>query len=517
MSQPHDQSAQPHPEAPASTPADLLHLSPDEREAHWYRHQYVGAGVRQLSFRAVAVGSVLGSLMSIAALYTTLKIGWSFGVAITACVLSYVSWNALRALSGNRLSQMTMLENNCMQSTASAAGYSTGSTISTAVAATLLITGEHFHWTVLVPFVLLSGLLGVFLAIPMKRQMINIEQLRFPSGIAAAETLRSLYSGGRESLQRAYALVIALALGAVVGVLKSPQGVPGIPADFVFVDITAISITTGNAQDFVAVRVYTDVSPEITINTAGGNSDVIVEYAVPSSLSLVASNVTVTGGTASDKVAFLVDSQAASFAANWTVNHGNGANETIATINSTEPTDALAINLNTNAGTGTDKADLFIISNAAMLDVAFGGNLGSNTDSASFVIDGLGAASTNTAFNMNMGTGNDAFNAEILSRGGSTNTSGTVAGSDGLDTLVFKLEGDGNLNTQFDGGNGNDLVDFSLKGSLAGRPRLLGGAGNDELKLTLDGPLTLEPFFDGGTGFDIAIGFGTFVNVEQIN
>lgn len=226
MSQPHDQPGQPNPATPASAaPADLLSLTPDEREAYWYRHQYVGAGVRQLSFRAVAVGSVLGSLMSIAALYTTLKIGWSFGVAITACVLSYVSWNVLRKLSGNRLSQMTMLENNCMQSTASAAGYSTGSTISTAVAATLLITGEHFHWTVLVPFVLLSGLLGVFLAIPMKRQLINIEQLRFPSGIAAAETLRSLYSGGRESLQRAYALVIALALGAIVGVLKAPQGV----------------------------------------------------------------------------------------------------------------------------------------------------------------------------------------------------------------------------------------------------------------------------------------------------
>ena len=35
------------------------------------------------------------------------------------------------------------------------------------------------------------------MAIPMKRQMINIEQLRFPSGIAAAETLRAEGFGGR--------------------------------------------------------------------------------------------------------------------------------------------------------------------------------------------------------------------------------------------------------------------------------------------------------------------------------
>ena len=40
----------------------------------------------------------------------------------------------------------------------------------------------------------------------MKRQMINSEQLPFPSGIAAAETLRSLYAQGKESVLKARAL-----------------------------------------------------------------------------------------------------------------------------------------------------------------------------------------------------------------------------------------------------------------------------------------------------------------------
>ena len=105
----------------------------------------------------------------------------------------------LRALSGGRLSQMTILENNCMQSTASAAGYSTGGTIGTAFGALLLIEGMHQPWYVVASFALFTAALGVFLAIPMKRQMINQEQLKFPSGIAAAETLRSLYSQGRGS------------------------------------------------------------------------------------------------------------------------------------------------------------------------------------------------------------------------------------------------------------------------------------------------------------------------------
>jgi uncharacterized oligopeptide transporter (OPT) family protein len=197
--------------------------TPEEIERQWFEQVYTGRGdcQKQLTLRAVLMGGVLGMFMSISNLYTTLKLGSLFGVAITACVLSYVIWNALRALSGGKLSPMSILENNCMQSTASAAGYSTGNTIATAFGALLLIEGVHQPWHIVAPFTLFTAALGVFLAIPMKRQMVNQEQLKFPSGIAAAETLRSLYSKGAEALQKAYALIIALAAGGLVGLLRS--------------------------------------------------------------------------------------------------------------------------------------------------------------------------------------------------------------------------------------------------------------------------------------------------------
>jgi putative OPT family oligopeptide transporter len=197
--------------------------TPEEIERQWFEKVYRGRGdsMKQLTLRAVLMGGILGMFMAISNLYTTLKLGWSFGVAITACVLSFVIWNAIRALFGHHVSQMTILENNCMQSTASAAGSSTGSTIATAFGALLLIQGVHQPWYIVGPFALLTAALGVFLAIPMKRQMINHEQLKFPSGIAAAETLRSLYSKGAEALRKAYALLIALAAGGVVGLLRS--------------------------------------------------------------------------------------------------------------------------------------------------------------------------------------------------------------------------------------------------------------------------------------------------------
>src|ERR1043166_2069938 len=197
--------------------------TPEEIERQWFEKIYTGRGdsQKQLTLRAVLMGGVLGMFMSISNLYTTLKLGWAFGVAITACVLSYVIWNAVRAVSGGRLSEMSVLENNCMQSTASAAGYSTGATIGTAFGALLLIEGTHRPWYVVAPFAFFTAALGVFLAIPMKRQMVNHEQLKFPSGIAAAETLRSLYSKGSEAMRKAWALLISLAIGGLVGLLRT--------------------------------------------------------------------------------------------------------------------------------------------------------------------------------------------------------------------------------------------------------------------------------------------------------
>jgi uncharacterized oligopeptide transporter (OPT) family protein len=197
--------------------------TPEEIERQWFEKIYTGRGDRQkqLTLRAVLMGGVLGMFMAVSNLYTTLKLGWAFGVAITACVLSYVIWNAIRSLSGGRLSQMTLLENNCMQSTATAAGYSTGAAIAVAFGALLLIEGVHQPWPVVAGYTVFTAALGVFLAIPMKRQMVNQEQLKFPSGIAAAETLRSLYSHGAEATKKARALLVALAAGGMVGFLRA--------------------------------------------------------------------------------------------------------------------------------------------------------------------------------------------------------------------------------------------------------------------------------------------------------
>ena len=192
---------------PSDLPVEGFRGTPEEIERQWYEKVYRGRGdsMLQLTWRAVLMGSVLGGVLSLTNLYIGLKAGWGFGVAITACILSYAIWTALHR-GGIARTPMTILENNCMQSTASSAGYSTGGTLISAFAAYMLINNSTMSLPDMLAWVFCLSVLGVTMAIPMKRQMINVEQLRFPSGIAAAETLHALHSVGESGMRSARAL-----------------------------------------------------------------------------------------------------------------------------------------------------------------------------------------------------------------------------------------------------------------------------------------------------------------------
>jgi putative OPT family oligopeptide transporter len=197
-------------------PVAGLKGTPEEIERAWYEQVYRGRGdsMAQLTWRAVLMGSCLGGVLSLTNLYIGLKAGWGFGVAITACILSYAIWTSLLKVGLVR-TPMTILENNCMQSTASSAGYSTGGTLISAFAAYMIVNDQPLSVPLMLAWVLFIAVLGVTMAIPMKRQMINIEQLRFPSGIAAAETLRALHAKTSHGLRAAKALGFAALIAAI--------------------------------------------------------------------------------------------------------------------------------------------------------------------------------------------------------------------------------------------------------------------------------------------------------------
>lgn len=203
---------------------------PEAIERYWYEHVFVGEGVPQLTIRSAIIGMIIGGIMSLSNLYVGLKTGWGMGVTITATILAFTLFKAIqwvakakifdyilpkRLLMGLR-SEFSILENNAMQSAASAAGYIATAGLISSIPALMMTSGQRLTPLQLGLWMATLSMLGVFVAIPMKRNMINIEQLRFPTGIATATTLKSMHAEGDESIVQAKALGIAGLLGAVV-------------------------------------------------------------------------------------------------------------------------------------------------------------------------------------------------------------------------------------------------------------------------------------------------------------
>ncbi|NOU30410.1 MAG: OPT/YSL family transporter [Polyangiaceae bacterium] len=209
-----------------------LEIAPEEvqkfTETEWYERAYRG-DVPQLTLRAVAMGTFLGFFLSFTNIYIGLKTGWFLGVNLTACILSFTFSTSLHK-SGLWKTPMSILENTCMVSTASSAGYATGNSLVSAIPAMLMLTvtvanpgGTHKPWWVLGPWVFFLAILGVTIAIPLKRSLINRERLKFPSGTAAAVTLQGLYSRGEEALAKARVLGAFAVVSAVWKVLTDLQ------------------------------------------------------------------------------------------------------------------------------------------------------------------------------------------------------------------------------------------------------------------------------------------------------
>ena len=224
---------------PAADPA--APRTPEQIERDWFENVYQGDKQKQLTARAVIMGMLLGMIMACSNVYIGLKAGWSMGVTITSAVLAFTIFQAISGTIGplmvkaHRLpliggffqwlwptNHYSILENNCLQSTAGAAGSMTSAGLVNAIPALMMLSaasipqdfGTRCLW--LIPWVMVISMMGVFLAVPTKRQMINVEGLRFPTGTAAAATLRALHTKGGEAARQAQALSLAGLLGAVV-------------------------------------------------------------------------------------------------------------------------------------------------------------------------------------------------------------------------------------------------------------------------------------------------------------
>ena len=198
------------------TPEQVRDWTREQKDRWWLENIWRG-DMPQLTLRSALTGFLLGGVLSATNLYVGAKTGWTLGVGLTSVILAFAIHRALSQL-GTR--DMTILENNCVQSIATSAGYMTSPLVA-GLAAYMWVQNEIIPWWQIVVMVSMMALMGVLVAFPMKRRFINDEQHPFPEGRACGVVLDTLYtSAARQAgVLKARALAGAAVFAGVVTML----------------------------------------------------------------------------------------------------------------------------------------------------------------------------------------------------------------------------------------------------------------------------------------------------------
>ncbi|MEX2186820.1 MAG: OPT family oligopeptide transporter [Pirellulales bacterium] len=192
----------------------------EEKDRWWLANVYKG-DMPQLTIRSAITGMMLGGVLSLTNLYIGAKTGWTLGVGITSVIMAFAMFRTLQFTLNVR--EFTILENNCMQSIATAAGYMTAPMISS-LAAYMLVTGTVVPMYHTMIWIIAIALLGVLFAFPLKRRFINDEQHAFPEGRAAGVVMDALHnSDAKEGVFKAKLLAVCGVASAVIELFKEPD------------------------------------------------------------------------------------------------------------------------------------------------------------------------------------------------------------------------------------------------------------------------------------------------------
>ena len=167
------------------------------------------AHIREFTPRSVIVGLAVALLIGASYPYVVLKFGFGPNISVVSAFFGFIALG-LASRNYNRW------ENNIVQTAGTTAGQI--AFLCWLLAAFDIMAADpasgfdvHLTWQQTFVWLSASGLLGVFLAVPLRKHFIEDENLPFPDGMAAGETLIMLDSRGEEGRKSAFAMIGALA------------------------------------------------------------------------------------------------------------------------------------------------------------------------------------------------------------------------------------------------------------------------------------------------------------------
>ncbi len=219
----------------AAPPPGILPPEPDE---HASASMPAGGGYREVTLLAIVVGVLIGIVMNASITYAGLKIGFTIGGSAIAAVLGFGILKILR--------KGTVVETNIVQTVASAVNTSNSGVIFTVPVLILLgftLSASDANFWLLTLAAIAGAILGTVFIIPLRKQMIDIDRLRFPSAVGVSTILKSPGAG----IQKFLVLVAGIAIGAAVYL---PAALPAIK--------NPVAVEVGEANEGSALAVLID-------------------------------------------------------------------------------------------------------------------------------------------------------------------------------------------------------------------------------------------------------------------
>jgi putative OPT family oligopeptide transporter len=157
----------------------------------------------EVTLKVVVLSILLSVVLSAANAYLGLFAGMTISASIPASVISMAAFRLF--------SKSNILENNIVQTVASAGESVAAGVIFTIPSLLLMGTWQEFNYWETTLIAALGGILGMLFTIPLRRAMIVEDPLQFPESVATAEVLKVGEQGGGGVAS----LASAAAIGAV--------------------------------------------------------------------------------------------------------------------------------------------------------------------------------------------------------------------------------------------------------------------------------------------------------------
>ncbi len=179
-------------------------------------------GTREFTLRAVIAGAVVAAIMGASYPYVVLKLGFGPNVSVVAAFFGYLALGIV-------FRTFNRWENNVVQTAGTSAAQTAFMCVSLAAFDLLRQSpklGYDFSPTPIQSFLWLAAasILGLLLAVPLRRHYVVEEKLTYADGVAAAETIIVLDSRGPEARNPALALAVGTVLSGCLMFMQQPWG-----------------------------------------------------------------------------------------------------------------------------------------------------------------------------------------------------------------------------------------------------------------------------------------------------